>query len=104
MHGEQYIELHRPIPSSGEIHSKTQLIDMLDKGSGTLVIVGVESADASGQPLFYNQIAVFLVGTNAGGSKRSDKPEIKNIVPIPDREPDAIVSEKTQVSQVFILC
>lgn len=39
LHGEQYLEVLRPISSEGTLDVHCRVVDMLDKGSGTVVLV-----------------------------------------------------------------
>lgn len=40
LHGEQYIELFNPLPSGeNELRTETRVADVLDKGSGALILV-----------------------------------------------------------------
>lgn len=102
VHGEQYLQLFRPIPISGALRSQTRVIDVLDKGSGAVVILECETFDAdSGAKICYNQSALFLVGAgNFGGKKMSDKAEAKGVIDVPTRPPDVSVIEKTSSDQV----
>ena len=38
LHGEQYIEVFKPLPTSGTLTSKARIADVLDKGSGALIL------------------------------------------------------------------
>lgn len=38
LHGEQYLELYKPIPVSGKLTSHSRISDVLDKGSGAAII------------------------------------------------------------------
>lgn len=104
VHGEQYLQLFRPLPISGALRSKTRVVDVLDKGSGAVVILECETHDAdSGEKVCYNQSALFLVGAGKfGGKKMSDRPETRAVVDPPTRPPDVIVVEKTSSDQVQI--
>ena len=102
VHGEQYLQLFRPIPVAGALRSTTRVVDVLDKGSGAVVILECETVDAdSGEKVCYNQSALFLVGAgNFGGKKMSDKQETKAVLDVPNRAPDVTVVEKTSSDQV----
>ncbi|RWS29708.1 peroxisomal multifunctional enzyme type 2-like isoform X1, partial [Leptotrombidium deliense] len=107
LHGEQYMELVKPIPSRGVLHSIPRVVDVLDKGSGAVIIAEVETRDEHGEQLAYNQFSIFLVGSgNFGGKRMSDKKEVKNIVTPPKRNPDFVVFEKTSEDQaaLYRLC
>jgi 3-hydroxyacyl-CoA dehydrogenase/3a,7a,12a-trihydroxy-5b-cholest-24-enoyl-CoA hydratase len=39
LHGEQFIEIDRPFPSAGDLTIKTQVVDVMDKGSGAVYVV-----------------------------------------------------------------
>jgi hypothetical protein len=39
LHGEQYTEVYKPLPTTATLTSKTRIVDILDKGSGAVMIV-----------------------------------------------------------------
>ncbi|XP_071953344.1 peroxisomal multifunctional enzyme type 2-like [Antedon mediterranea] len=101
LHGEQYLELYRPLPSSGTLTSVATILDILDKGSGAVIVVGIETFDESKQLVAYNQFITFLVGAgHFGGKRNSDK--IKQSYKTPSRAPDASVKQITTVDQAAI--
>lgn len=104
VHGEQYLELFQPLPTTAAVKSTAKVIDVLDKGSGAVVILASETVDAeSGKKLAYNQAALFLVGSGKfGGKKMSDNPENKTVVDPPNRPPDVSVTEKTSSDQAAL--
>jgi 3-hydroxyacyl-CoA dehydrogenase/3a,7a,12a-trihydroxy-5b-cholest-24-enoyl-CoA hydratase len=102
VHGEHYLQVTNPIPTTASLLSKPKIIDVLDKGSGALFIIGVDTYDENGVHLFYNQLSLFMIGSgNFGGKRMSADNTIKPIIEAPKREPDAIVAEKTSIDQVF---
>ncbi|XP_058395136.1 peroxisomal multifunctional enzyme type 2 [Diceros bicornis minor] len=100
LHGEQYLELYKPLPRTGELKCEAVVADVLDKGSGLLILLDVYSY--SGKELVcYNQFALFLVGSGGFGGKRtSDK--IKAAVAIPNRPPDAVRADTTSLNQAAL--
>lgn len=103
LHGEQYLELFKPLPTQGTFTSKPRVVDVVDKGSGALLILEVDTFDESGEKVTYNQFALFLIGAGKfGGKKTSDKPEVRNIVEPPKRSPDVTVYEQTSTDQAAL--
>lgn len=39
LHGEQYLELHQKPPTEGQVENRVIVQDVLDKGSGAVVLV-----------------------------------------------------------------
>jgi hypothetical protein len=39
LHGEQYLELFKPLATADVLTLKSRLVDVLDKGSGALIII-----------------------------------------------------------------
>uniref|UniRef100_A0A672Z4X0 Peroxisomal multifunctional enzyme type 2 n=1 Tax=Sphaeramia orbicularis TaxID=375764 RepID=A0A672Z4X0_9TELE len=76
LHGEQYLELYKPLPTSGELTSEATVADVLDKGSGAVILLDVNTY--SGKELVcYNQWSVFVVGAGGfGGKRNSDKAKV----------------------------
>ena len=101
VHGEQYLQILKPIPTSGAFTSRARVVDVLDKGSGAVIILESDTFDENNEKVCYNQAAIFLVGSgNFGGKKMSDKSEVKNVLDAPQRPPDASIVEKTSGEQV----
>ncbi|KAI8518936.1 SCP2 sterol-binding domain-containing protein 1 [Branchiostoma belcheri] len=101
LHGEQYLELYKPLPTKATLKNQAKIVDILDKGSGMLILVEVTTTDEQGDRVAYNQFSTFVVGAGGFNGKRvSDK--AKNTVPAPKRAPDATVQQKTSIDQAAL--
>ncbi|XP_063718576.1 peroxisomal multifunctional enzyme type 2-like [Symsagittifera roscoffensis] len=105
LHGEQYVELLKPFPVSGSLVSKVDIAEVVDKGSGALAIINVDSFDDSGEKVCFNQFGIFIVGHGGFGGPKvaaAARPLGKK----PSREPDRVVREKTRGDQaaLYRLC
>ena len=90
----------KPIPTETELTSTFTVSAVLDKGSGQVVLVDVVSREkATGDPVFRNQLSVFVVGSGGfGGPRESDK--AVRPAKIPARNPDLIREYTTSIDQV----
>ncbi|XP_066470082.1 peroxisomal multifunctional enzyme type 2 isoform X2 [Tiliqua scincoides] len=79
LHGEQYLELYKPLPTSGRLTSEASIADILDKGSGAVILL-----DAGG----------------FGGKRSSEK--TKATVNPPNRKPDSVLTDVTTVDQAAL--
>ncbi len=53
---------------------RTELVDVLDKGTGAALVINCELLDEAGDRVALNQFVTFLVGSGGFGGKRdSDK-------------------------------
>lgn len=39
LHGEQYIEVHKTVPTEATVESRFKLLDVLDKGKGAVFVI-----------------------------------------------------------------
>jgi len=99
LHGEQRIELHSAIPTSGTITTTPTIKAIYDKGKAALVVVETDSVDERGKLLFRNTAGIFARGEGGFGGDRG--PSGPRNVP-PDRKPDKSVSMKTLPQQALI--
>uniref|UniRef100_A0A4X1U679 17-beta-hydroxysteroid dehydrogenase 4 n=1 Tax=Sus scrofa TaxID=9823 RepID=A0A4X1U679_PIG len=100
LHGEHYLELYKPLPNAGDLKCEAVVADVLDKRSGLVILIDVYSY--SGKELIcYNQFSVFVMGSGGFGGKRtSDKDKVA--VAIPNRPPDAILTDTTSLNQAAL--
>jgi len=98
LHGEQELEILKPIPTSATVTNRGRVADIFDKQKAALVVFETESKDASGETLFINRFSMFMRGEGgfggSGGPKAGNHP--------PDREPDLVVETQTLPQQALI--
>ncbi|XP_019410537.1 PREDICTED: peroxisomal multifunctional enzyme type 2 [Crocodylus porosus] len=100
LHGEQYLEMYKPFPTSGELTSEMTIADVLDKGSGAVILLDVHTYCGK-DLLCYNQFSLFVVGAGGFGGKRTSE-KAKVTVNPPNRPPDAVFSDVTTVDQAAL--
>ncbi|EIW66394.1 hypothetical protein TREMEDRAFT_45825 [Tremella mesenterica DSM 1558] len=105
LHGEQYLRLLSPLPTSGTLINKVQLMEVLDKGKAASVTVKVDTVDkATGEKVCENQSTVVLRGSGGFGGKKEGRdrgPASASNTP-PKRKPDAVMEEKTNPQQAAL--
>ncbi len=100
LHGEQYLELVRPLPAKANLQHKGRIKDIFDKGKHALVVTEIHTHDAdSGELLAKNEVTTFVRGAGGWGGDRGPSSDIN--VP-PDRAPDEVVTEKTHEHQALL--
>jgi acyl dehydratase len=99
LHGEQRIELHAPIPTSGKLTTTPTVAAIYDKVKGALVVIETETVDAKGKLLFKNVFGAFARGEGGFGGDRGPSGP-RN--PTPDRKPDKVVEMKTLPQQALL--
>jgi 3-hydroxyacyl-CoA dehydrogenase/3a,7a,12a-trihydroxy-5b-cholest-24-enoyl-CoA hydratase len=99
LHGEQYIELARPLPLKATLTTKGVVRDIWDKGKGALVVTALDSYDEDGDLLIKNEMTAFVRGAGGWGGDRGPSADIN--VP-PSREPDAIVEDSIPENQALL--
>lgn len=101
LHGEMYIENIKPLPTSATLYTELKVVDVLDKGSGAVLISNTLTKDEKGDPVSWAQWSLFIVGEgNFGGPRKSTK-----AVPLydaPKRSPDATEEFKTDIDQAAL--
>ncbi|KAF4384064.1 hypothetical protein G4B88_030960 [Cannabis sativa] len=105
LHGQQYIELYKPLPSSGRIQNKVAVAGLHDKGKAAIVEIETKSYNESGELLCMNRLTAFLRG--AGGFSSSSQPFSYSNYPanqapaikIPEQQPFTVFEDSTQPSQ-----
>uniref|UniRef100_H2YTE3 Peroxisomal multifunctional enzyme type 2 n=1 Tax=Ciona savignyi TaxID=51511 RepID=H2YTE3_CIOSA len=101
LHGEQYLELYKPIPTEGKLTSQASIAEVLDKGSGAAIITDIITRDESGEKVCFNQFVTFVVGAGGFNGKRSSD-ALKDVVKPPKRKPDSFIEQQTNPDQAAL--
>ncbi len=96
LHGEQGIELLRPLPAKTEITLASQVSEVWDKGKSGVIGVTAQASDPDG-PLFNSHSTLFYIGGGGFGGEPGPSTKDKNAPP--DRDPDLVVDYVTQAEQ-----
>ncbi len=96
LHGEQGVELLRPLPASADVTLKSRISEVWDKGKAGVIGVTAEGSDADG-PLFRTHATLFYIGGGGFGGESGPSSKDKNIPPA--REPDFVVEHQTREEQ-----
>jgi acyl dehydratase len=99
LHGEQDLEIYQPLPTQAAITSQARIAGLYDKGKAALIVLEVDSSDASsGEKLFTNRFSIFARGE--GGFGGDSGPKAGNAAP--EREPDCVVESATLPQQALL--
>jgi acyl dehydratase len=99
VHGEQAIELHRPIPVEGAVRVTGSITGIYDKGSGAVIATSSEAVDAvTGEAMFTTRSSVFIRGEGGFGGERGPSEKVE----FPDRKPDHSVTYSTRSDQALL--
>jgi 3-hydroxyacyl-CoA dehydrogenase/3a,7a,12a-trihydroxy-5b-cholest-24-enoyl-CoA hydratase len=100
LHGEQYLELKRPLPNSATIHNTAKITAVYDKGKGTVIVTDVHSTDSHGNEIAFNQSSVYIRGIGGFGGERGPTTNTQNLPP--NRAPDAVHRQQTRPDQALL--
>ena len=98
LHGEQDIEIHRPLPTAAQIESRVRIAGIYDKGKAALVVLEIETKEQGGAPLFTNRFSLFLRGEGGFGGPPGPKAAASR----PERAPDGSVESQTLSQQALL--
>lgn len=105
LHGEQYLKIHSPFPTSGKLVTEAKLAEVLDKGKAAAVTAVTVTKDAStGKVVCENHSTTFIRGSGGFGGRKTgkDRGAATALNKPPARKPDAVVEEKTLPQQAAI--
>lgn len=101
VHHSQRVEVYRPLPAEGRALSTLRVAGIWDKRVGAQVDVVTTAVDpATGEPMFKNQVALFVLGEGGFGGDRG----LHHASPRrpPRRPPDATIVHPTQPAQALL--
>lgn len=99
LHGEQFLEIRRPLPAKAKLKHVFKFKQAFDKDPNAVVTFAISSLDESGEEVAYNEMTSFVKGAGGWGGDRG--PSGESNVP-PAREPDAVIEEKTDANQTLL--
>jgi acyl dehydratase len=98
LHGEQTIEIHKPLPTAAKVVSSGSISDVFDKGKGAAVVVTAETRDEAGDLLCTNRFLSFIRGEGGFGGDPGPGPRNQ----APERAPDLVVESTTLPQQALL--
>lgn len=99
VHGEQYLEVKKPLPTAASITSYPKIAHIYDKGSGMLVITEVSCRDEQDVEVASAWSSMFIRGMGDFAGDRGPSTRIN--IP-PERPPDVVHEEATTTRQALI--
>ena len=99
LHGEQFLELRRPLPTKATLTHRARIADIYDKGSAALVLLDVHSYDEADREVAFNRSSLFIRGLGGFGGERGPS---GGGIALPDRAPDATHRQATTDNQALL--
>ena len=102
LHGEQRLDLHRPLPPSGTLIADSRVVAAYDKGADKGAVVLTETKvrlAADGEALFTLGSTIFARGDGGFGGPTGSGPEPHRL---PERAPDLVCALETRPDQALL--
>jgi acyl dehydratase len=100
VHGEQAIELARPLPPDGTLKATGKIVGLYDKGKGAVVVTETEAVDATtGELLFRTRSSAFIRGAGGFGGDRGPSGASYEL---PARKADHEIRYETRPDQALL--
>ncbi len=100
LHGEQFMELKRPLSATATITNHAHISAVYDKGKGAVIVTDIHCVDEFGAEVAFNQSTIFIRGLGGFGGERG--PSFGKLNLPPDRKPDAVSSQLTRPDQALL--
>ncbi|CAG0883037.1 unnamed protein product [Cyprideis torosa] len=104
VHGEQYLELLSPtFPTSAQVETRMEIVEILNKGSGALIVVNAECRDAeTGDKLAFLQFSLFGIGITDFDAPKTSQVEMYPTLAKPKRSPDSVLTFQSSLDQAAL--
>ncbi len=99
LHGEQRLEVVRPLPTSCTLTHSIKVRDIWDKGKHAVVVMECISRDKHGDEVVRNDVSLLIKGAGGWGGERGPSDE-RNVPP--KREADATTTEQLSANQALL--
>ncbi len=102
LHGEQRLELYRPLPPAAELIADARVTEAYDKGEGkgALVLSEIDvRLKSDGEPLFKVGSTIFARGDGGFGGPAGNGPAPHQV---PERDPDLTCELETRADQALL--
>lgn len=100
LHGEQYLELQRPLPPHARLRHENVVRDIWDKGKHGVVVIEAKTYDAdTNELLATNEISMVVRGAGGWGGERG--PMGEGNAP-PDRKADVVTEQVIDPNQALL--
>ena len=103
VHGEQKVELHKPLRASGTYTAQGRTVGAYDKGAGKGAVIYMETKTKlkdTGAPVSTSLSSIFARGDGGFGGPNGPAPAETHA--IPDRKPDATCELATREDQALL--
>ncbi|WP_310633239.1 MaoC/PaaZ C-terminal domain-containing protein [Paraburkholderia sp.] len=110
LHGEQGIEIHRPLPREATVIGRSRITRVVDKGDGKGALLEIERSltdKATGEPYATLRQLTFCRGDGGFSAQGGPSDEAPPAPPaVPDREPDYVCELPTrpETALLYRLC
>ncbi|CEM02879.1 unnamed protein product [Vitrella brassicaformis CCMP3155] len=99
LHGEQKVELFKPLQTDDTLTHTASLKEVWDKGKAALVVVETQSRDQQGDLVCVNTSQLFIRGIGGFGGPKQPKGPARTP---PNRPPDVVFTKATSPNQALI--
>eukprot|EP00388_Colpodella_angusta_P006571 GDKJ01019308.1.p1 GENE.GDKJ01019308.1~~GDKJ01019308.1.p1 ORF type:complete len:302 (-),score=74.12 GDKJ01019308.1:185-1090(-) len=101
LHGEEKVVIHKPLPASGNLTQRTVIQDVVDKNSGALLIISIDSFDAATkEPVCSTIHSLFIRGIGGFGGGKGAAPSDNR--PPKNASPTASFEKQTTPNQALV--